>query len=291
MFTTEYPAPKDANTLLAAPIPMTAKLHRTMPVLDAIQLLIGTDNTILLDKKTSPNQRGTRSLMKLHPCLYIAPLLLLTACSSNEYQGRGESFSLANRHVLELDLSTLKLSKAAQTTLSASALARKKALAQSQVSEKDASPTTDKMYRFTVKTGESYRMAFNQHRLIIGTLKKVMSEIAANLNTPIHLTASESDRILGLYDFDEEPKLTHIKGESLKGVVRNVVSNYGLHWSDDTNESRSWLAMNDYKFGADYYLLTREHDINAALSVVLSHYPVRSSILESTNQVFILEEN
>lgn len=49
--TTEYPAPKDANTLLNVPIPMAAKLHRTMPVLDAIQLLIGTDNTLLLDKK------------------------------------------------------------------------------------------------------------------------------------------------------------------------------------------------------------------------------------------------
>ncbi len=257
--------------------------------------------------------------MKLHPCLAIAPLLLLTACSSNEYQGRGESFTLANRHVLELDLSTLKPSKAAQTTLSASALARKKALAQSQVSEKDASPTTDKMHRFTLNAGESYRMAIRRWSTKVGyqnvvwsmgemgmeamnglqstsvdyhgTLKKVMSDVAATLNTPIHLTASERDHILGLYDFDEEPKLTHIKGESLKGVVRNVVSNYGLHWSDDTNESRSWLAMNDYKFGADYYLLTREHDINAALGVVLSHYPVRSSILESTNQVFILEEN
>ncbi|OCH45169.1 hypothetical protein A6E02_11025 [Aliivibrio fischeri] len=49
--TTEYPAPKDADTLLSVPIPMAAKLHRTMPVLDAIQLLIGTDNTLLLDKK------------------------------------------------------------------------------------------------------------------------------------------------------------------------------------------------------------------------------------------------
>ncbi|WP_141677114.1 hypothetical protein [Aliivibrio fischeri] len=254
-----------------------------------------------------------------HSLFYIAFFMLLTGCSSSEYQGRGESFALANRHILELDLSTLKPSKAAQTTLSAAALARKKALAQSQVSEKDASPTTDKMYRFTLKAGESYRMAIRRWSTKVGyknvvwsmkdmgmeamnglqstsvdyhgTLKKVISDVAATLNVPIHLTASEQDHILGLYDFDEEPKLTHIKGESLKGVVRNVVSNYGLHWSDDTDESRSWLAMNDYKFGADYYLLTREHDINAALSVVLSHYPVRSSILESTNQVFILEEN
>ncbi|GLR76826.1 hypothetical protein [Aliivibrio sifiae] len=48
---TEYPAPKNANTILNVPIPASAKLHRTMPVLDAIQILIGSDNTILLDKK------------------------------------------------------------------------------------------------------------------------------------------------------------------------------------------------------------------------------------------------
>ena len=49
--TTQYPAPSSAEDILGAPIPTGAKLHRTMPVLDAIQILIGTDNTILLDKK------------------------------------------------------------------------------------------------------------------------------------------------------------------------------------------------------------------------------------------------
>ena len=49
--TTQYPAPSSAEEILNGPIPSGAKLHRTMPVLDAIQILIGTDNTILLDKK------------------------------------------------------------------------------------------------------------------------------------------------------------------------------------------------------------------------------------------------
>ncbi|CAH1237695.1 conserved exported protein of unknown function (plasmid) [Vibrio harveyi] len=48
---TEYPAPDSAKTLLTQPIPPVAKMHRTMPVLHALQLLIGEDNTIIVDKK------------------------------------------------------------------------------------------------------------------------------------------------------------------------------------------------------------------------------------------------
>ncbi|MCW8348732.1 hypothetical protein MD535_22340 [Vibrio sp. ZSDZ65] len=47
---TDFPAPPSAVEVLAQPIPAAAKLHRTMPVLDAIQILIGLDNTIVVDK-------------------------------------------------------------------------------------------------------------------------------------------------------------------------------------------------------------------------------------------------
>ncbi len=49
--TTDYPAPQSAKSVLAQPIPTGAKLHRTMPVLHALQLLIGEDNTIIIDKQ------------------------------------------------------------------------------------------------------------------------------------------------------------------------------------------------------------------------------------------------
>lgn len=251
--------------------------------------------------------------------LLLTSFLLLSACSSNQYQGQGEYFALATRHVLEMDLSILKPTVTSQTRLSAEDLARKQALAQSQVSEKNASPLNNKMHQFTLSAGESYRVAIRRwskkagyHNLVWsmtdthmktmsakateamdyhGTLKKVMSQLSNTLRTPLRLTASEKDNVLGIYDFDEEPRLTHIKGSSLQSVVHNVVINYGFHWSDEKTAARSWLALNDYTFGAEYYLLTKRNDINSALSTVLSTYPVRSEILESTNQVFILEEN
>ncbi|AAW88266.1 hypothetical protein VF_B0024 (plasmid) [Aliivibrio fischeri ES114] len=48
---TDYPAPESAKLLLDRPIPMAAKMHRTMPLVDAIQLLIGEENTIILDNE------------------------------------------------------------------------------------------------------------------------------------------------------------------------------------------------------------------------------------------------
>ncbi|MUK76588.1 hypothetical protein GNP84_06665 [Aliivibrio fischeri] len=48
---TDYPAPESAVLLLNKPIPAIAKINRTMPLIDAIQLLIGEDNTIIIDNE------------------------------------------------------------------------------------------------------------------------------------------------------------------------------------------------------------------------------------------------
>ncbi|WP_144940710.1 hypothetical protein [Pseudomonas alabamensis] len=47
---TAYPAPSDAISLVDQRIPPIAKVHRTMPVIDAVQLLIGLDNWVVIDR-------------------------------------------------------------------------------------------------------------------------------------------------------------------------------------------------------------------------------------------------
>lgn len=47
---TAYPAPSDAVRLVNERIPPVAKIHRTMPIVDALQLLIGTDHWIVVDR-------------------------------------------------------------------------------------------------------------------------------------------------------------------------------------------------------------------------------------------------
>lgn len=46
---TEYPAPTDANRLANQKIPPIAKVHRTMPIIDVLQMLIGLDNYVVVD--------------------------------------------------------------------------------------------------------------------------------------------------------------------------------------------------------------------------------------------------
>jgi hypothetical protein len=45
-----YPAPSDAISIVNSRVPAIAKVHRTMPVMDAVQLLIGNDNWIVIDR-------------------------------------------------------------------------------------------------------------------------------------------------------------------------------------------------------------------------------------------------
>lgn len=39
-----YPAPSDAISIVNSRVPAIARVHRTMPVMDAIQILIGNNN-------------------------------------------------------------------------------------------------------------------------------------------------------------------------------------------------------------------------------------------------------
>lgn len=47
----DYPAPTSAKALLVKPIPTAAKIHRTMPITHALQLLIGEGNSIVVDRE------------------------------------------------------------------------------------------------------------------------------------------------------------------------------------------------------------------------------------------------
>ena len=48
---TRFPAPKESAALMAKPIPPSMKMHRTMPIIDALQLLVGEKNTVIVDRQ------------------------------------------------------------------------------------------------------------------------------------------------------------------------------------------------------------------------------------------------
>lgn len=123
-----------------------------------------------------------------------------------------------------------------------------------------------------------------------GSLKQAISELSAHLDIPIQIIMDKKMKVTGVYDFEGEARITHVSGRSIKAVTQRVVKNYGLRWDNSAALSRSWLAPNDYKFGADYYLLTAKDDIVTALTTILEEYPLRSSIVGSTGQVIVQED-
>lgn len=48
-FVTNYPAPRDALRIGSLAIPQEARIVRTMPVIDALQMLAGRNATVLID--------------------------------------------------------------------------------------------------------------------------------------------------------------------------------------------------------------------------------------------------
>ncbi|EGD1138993.1 hypothetical protein IAV22_004417 [Salmonella enterica] len=56
-------APYDSNALVDRAIPVSAKIVRTVPVIDALQILIGTENTIIIDPahKLISFEKGVRT--------------------------------------------------------------------------------------------------------------------------------------------------------------------------------------------------------------------------------------
>lgn len=232
----------------------------------------------------------------------VCAALLASGCASqNESLGNGEYLELFSINVIERDLSSFTPTNISRTDIAT--IATKKA------------PIP---YTFTVRSGERYQVALNRwikamgyqniawsmnkaNRQALdelsntsmrfdGSFKKAVNELSDALGTPINIITDNKTLVAGVYDFDGDARITHIKGSSLKVVVERVVKNYGLRWDSGDAFSRSWLAPNDYEFGSDYYLLTPKDDIETALTTVLEEFPVYSSIVESTGQVIIQED-
>lgn len=48
---TTYPAPVESVRFAVRPIPPELKMHRTMPIVDVLQLLVGIENTVVVDRR------------------------------------------------------------------------------------------------------------------------------------------------------------------------------------------------------------------------------------------------
>ncbi|MGD1336097.1 hypothetical protein ACP6H1_27265 [Vibrio harveyi] len=236
--------------------------------------------------------------MKL-PIITLCVLTSVLSGCANKPANDGAYLELKNTHVIYRDLSSFTPTTITRT---------------------DSTVLTSKpkaVYQFNVKQGERYQVAlkrwlrqagfrnvawsldesnaavldgYTSEKITYqGSLKKAINQLSDHLNIPIKLIHDKKAGVIGVYDFSEQARITHVAGKSLKLVVQHLVENYGYRWDSNDGFSRSWLAHDDYQFGADYYLLTKRDDIETALDTVLADFPVYSSIVESTSQILIQE--
>ncbi|CCN39729.1 conserved exported hypothetical protein [Vibrio nigripulchritudo FTn2] len=231
-------------------------------------------------------------------------LVGLAGCSSPSYEGQGEYFELVNVNVVERDLSVLKATVTTSTakTPGGPVLEPKRVFKSFHLKAGEAYHTALK--RWVKKEGYK-NVAFNfsgvneavisdtskQNLTFTGSLQKAVSSLAKSLQTPIRVVTDKKSSVAGLYDFNEQARITHVNGDDLKSVTQSVTLHYGYRFVDSSESDRSWLAKDNYQFGADYFIVTPKDDLTGALRTVLRGYPVRAQILESTSQVFILGEN
>ena len=242
--------------------------------------------------------------MRKRHLLAVSLLIVLSGCSSEpEYQGEGEYFELTNRHIIERDLSVFRSTTVVDTN---------KAVALAPFA-----PVSD-YYEAVVNKGEAYNSAIKRwlkaegysniawsltdtNRALLssqsvggvvfsGSLKQALVELSEQLHMPLNLILDDKARVAGIYDFNDDVRITHVQGDSLRLVTKRLIEHYGLRWNDTEDSARSWLVDTNYEFSSDYYIITQYDDITTALETVLDGYPVYSSILESTGQVFIQEE-
>ncbi|MGL6262137.1 hypothetical protein [Vibrio sp. WXL103] len=239
--------------------------------------------------------------------LAVALTTVLAGCAGTpEYTGQGEYFELYSINLVERDLSVFKPTQIVTTHPAIAQPAPKP-------KPKAAVPT------YTVRPGERYQAAIvrwlrddegyfqiawsmsHHHSSVVdqvsesalsfeGSLKKAVSLLSIHLDIPLNIIIDEQHKVAGVFDFDGDARITHVTGRTIRSVTERVVRNYGLRWNNTDDFSRSWLAQDDFEFGADYYLLTKKNDIETALATVLDEYPLYSSIVESTGQVIIQEE-
>lgn len=235
--------------------------------------------------------------------LFVAVITALSGCTSAPIDPKeGTYFELTNRHVIERDLSVFRSTTVIDT---------KSAYVPPVIAPHayyEASVAVGEPYNTALKRWlkvEGYKniaWSFNEtNRALLsspsnkalsfhGSLKQALVELSEHLHVPLNLVVDDKAKVAGVYDFNEDVRLTHVSGDSLRVVAKRIIQHYGLLWNDSDDSARSWLVNTNYQFSADYYLITRHDDVITALETVLDGYPVYSSILESTGQVFIQEE-
>lgn len=120
-----------------------------------------------------------------------------------------------------------------------------------------------------------------------GSVRTVLPTLSKQIGVPLYF--SETSSLAAIHQWhNRQVKIVLVNGLSLSDAVKKLALDYGWNWNE-TAQSPSWLAANDYPFLTSYPIVTPQGDIARALGVVLEGFPVSAQLLDSTQTLFIVD--
>lgn len=120
-----------------------------------------------------------------------------------------------------------------------------------------------------------------------GSVRTVLPTLSKQIGVPLYF--SETSSLAAIHQWhNRQVQIALVNGLSLSDAVKKLAIDYGWNWNE-SNQSRSWLAANDYPFLTSYPIVTPQGDIARALGMVLEGFPVSAQLLDSTQTLFIVD--
>ncbi|AZQ13329.1 hypothetical protein [Shewanella khirikhana] len=120
-----------------------------------------------------------------------------------------------------------------------------------------------------------------------GSVRTALPTLSKQIGVPLYFSGSSSLAAIHQWH-NRQVQIVLVNGLSLRDAVQKLAQDYGWNWNE-SNQSPSWLATNDYPFLTSYPIVTPQGDLARALGLVLDGFPVSAQLLDSTQTLFIVD--
>ncbi|WP_143169241.1 hypothetical protein [Vibrio quintilis] len=137
-------------------------------------------------------------------------------------------------------------------------------------------------------TRERLKKVATKNDMIPGDPATVSAALSAKLGVKLSIATNEKLKYAAIHEWhDLSVKIVKVHGNTLKGVLKNLVTDFGWNW----NDQQSWRThKNLHGFSIPFPLVAPVDDIGLLLNQVLANRPVRAEYFEDTQTVFVTDD-
>ncbi|APX10096.1 hypothetical protein SL034_004294 [Vibrio harveyi] len=141
-----------------------------------------------------------------------------------------------------------------------------------------------------IETVSKLDAKFTKSKTFSQSINVATSQVATEIQQPIYFHVNESKKLAAFTSWESPTTIALVHGSSFKDALKNLTNDYGWNWVGDSELGKSYKAMHNYGFTNAYPVATKKGDFASAIGKVISKYPVRASLHDGTQTVFIVDE-